>query len=113
MSAPYTTGQACQSTVITANTAGQQLCLTAANQPAAPVVPTCSGWLHSIVLSADTTAQTISIFDGTSTGGTLRAKVVTPTAVTPVTLTFDVQYFIGMFLVLSGATTANITVVWE
>ncbi|MBA0088960.1 MAG: hypothetical protein HRJ53_28560 [Acidobacteria bacterium Pan2503] len=112
MSAPYTTGQACQSTVVTANTAGQQLCLTPANNPTG-ASPSCSGWLHSVTFSADTTANTLSFFDGTSTGGTLRAKIVTPTATVPVTLTFDIQFFVGMFISLSGATTANITIVWE
>ena len=113
MSTPYTSGQACQSTVVTANTAGAQLNLTPAQQPAVPVVPSCSGYLHTVTFSADTTANTLSIYDGTSTAGTLRAKVVTPTATVPVTLTFDIQFYVGMFYSLAGATTPNITIAWE
>ncbi|MBA0085096.1 MAG: hypothetical protein HRJ53_08875, partial [Acidobacteria bacterium Pan2503] len=80
---PYTTGQACVSTVITANTAGTQICLTATNQPATPSVPTGSGFgLHTVTVGADTTANTLQIFDGTSTSGTLIFKMVTPTATT-------------------------------
>lgn len=113
MTAPYSTGQACQSTVLVANTAGTQMNLTSANQPAVPVVPTCSGHLHSITIGGDTTAETISVYDGTSTAGVLRFQGRTTTAGQPVTWLIDVQFYIGMFIVVAGGTTVSITVVWE
>lgn len=113
MTAPYSTGQACQSSVLVANTAGTQLCLTVVNQPAVPVVPTCSGHLHCITVGGDTTAETISIFDGTSTGGVLRFKGITVTAGTPGTWLCDIQFYTGMFIVIAGGTTVSVTVVWE
>lgn len=113
MTAPYSTGQACQSTVLVANTAGTQLCLTTTNQPAVPVVPTCSGHLHVVNVGGDTTAETISIYDGTSTSGTLRFRGVTTTAGAPGYWMCDIQFYIGMFIVIAGGTTVAVTVVWE
>ena len=113
MSAPYTTGMACQSTVITANTVGTQLNLTAANQIATPVVPTCSGFLHTVLIGGDSTAETISIFDGTSTSGTLRFKGITPTTGQPGGWLCDIQFYVGMFISVAGGTTVSVTVTWE
>jgi hypothetical protein len=113
MSAPYTTGQACNSTVVTANNAGAQICLTATNQPAAPVVPTGSGFgLHTVTVGADTTANTLTVFDGTSTSGTVIFKMITPTATVPQTFTVDVSYKVGLFFSLAGGTTPTWNISW-
>lgn len=113
MSAPYTTGQAGQSTVLTANTAGTQINLIASQQPPIPTVPTCSGHLHVVCFGGDTTGETISIYDGTSTAGTLRFKGITVAAGTPGYWMVDCQFYLGMFVVIAGGTTVSVTVVWE
>jgi len=113
MSAPYTTGQSCNSTVLTANTAGVQLCLTATNQPAAPTVPTGTGFgLHTVTVGADTTANTLTVFDGTSTSGTVIFKMVTVTATIPQSFMADVSYMVGLFVSLAGGTTPTWNISW-
>lgn len=112
---PYASGAACSSTVISANSAGAQICLTTTNQATPPVVPTgagTGGGLHTVTVSADSTANTLTIYDGTSTAGTIIFQMITPTATTPQTFTVDVSYKVGLFYVLSGRTSAVWTLSW-
>ena len=112
---PYSSGGASNSTVLTANTAGVQLCLTATNQPAVPTVPTGSGTgggQHSLSCGADSTANTLTIYDGTSTSGTVIFKMITPTATVPQSFLADVSYKIGLFAVLAGGTTPTWNISW-
>jgi hypothetical protein len=66
--------------------------------------------LHTITVAADSTANTITVYDGTSTSGTVIAKIITATTVVPQTFTFDVQAHIGLFIAVSGMTTGAVTV---
>jgi hypothetical protein len=98
-------------TVLTANTAGTQIFLTGPSGSAS--VPQAEGFLGSITISADSTANTISCYDGTSTGGTLRYKVVTPTTTPVIQLFPNIQFNSGLFIVVSGGTSVNISLGWE
>jgi hypothetical protein len=113
VSAPYTSGTALDSTVFTANTAGTQLGVVGAQAASNAAAPNISGVLHTITVSADNTANVITVYDGTSTAGEVIAKVTCATTVVPQTFTFDVQALVGLFIVISGVTgTGGITVTY-
>jgi hypothetical protein len=97
-----------QSKVLSANTTGVQLGVVGANAASAAGAAAIAGILHSITFSADSTATTVTVYDGTSTSGAVLAKIVTPTATVPVTLLFDLQAQVGLFVAVAGATTPNI-----
>ena len=99
--------QGYSSKVLTANNVGVQLGLVA---PSKSAVPTIQGILHSVSFGADATAQTISIYDGTSTAGTLIFQTVTTAASQASNFVLDIQATVGLFLVVAGGTTPNVTV---
>lgn len=111
MSAPYTGGIGCRSAVYTANQAGTQIGLCGQAAGAASV-PQVQGVLHTITVAADSTANTITVYDGTSTSGAVLAKIITATTVVPQTFTFDVQALVGLFIVISGMTSGAVTVAY-
>lgn len=111
MSTPYTSGSALESQVFTANTAGTQLGVCGGAAASAAGKPVIAGVLHTITVSADTTANVITVYDGTDTSGDVVAKVTTATTAVPQTFIFDAQADIGLFIVISGVTgTGGITV---
>jgi hypothetical protein len=100
-----------KSQVFVAATAGTQLGVCSPSA-ATSTLKKIDGFLHTITVSADSTANTISVYDGTSTAGTLLAQILSPTTQVPQTFTFDIQAQIGLFIVISGATTVNTTVTY-
>ena len=76
-------------------------------------IPLIEGVLHSITLSADTTATTITVYDNTAASGTVLFKVVTPTAVPVTQLILDLQAKNGLTVVIAGASTPNINVAYS
>jgi hypothetical protein len=100
------------SSVFTANTTGTQIGLRGSQAATTAGVPVCEGKIHTLTIGADTTATTITVYDNNAASGTVLLKVVTPTTPVPVTLTFDVQATVGLYIVISGGTTPNITLSW-
>jgi hypothetical protein len=109
---PYSSGNGCNSFVLVANTAGTQLNLVGAGAASGSGSPPSTGKLHTISFGGDSTAETISVYDGTSTGGVLKFKGITPTAGTPGSWLLDIQFNVGMFIVISGGTAVAVTVSW-
>jgi hypothetical protein len=110
---PYSSGSGLESTVFTANAAGTQLGLCGGDAATAAAVPKIAGVLHTITISADTTANVITVYDGTSTAGDVVFKVTTSTTPVPQTFIIDAQADIGLFIVISGVTgTGGITVTY-
>jgi len=102
-------GQGYKGTVFTANTAGTLVGCTAPATAIANSVPTIAGIIHTLTIGVDSTAETISIYDGTSTGGTLVFKTLTSTSPTiPVHTNLDIQCNVGIFIVISGGTAVNV-----
>lgn len=99
------------STVIVANTAGTQVNLCGAGPASSAGVAAAQGVLHSVSFGGDTTAETLTIYDGTSTGGVVRFKAVAPANALQ-TLILDIQFTVGMFVVLSGGTAPAVTLAW-
>jgi hypothetical protein len=54
--------------------------------------------------------QTLTIYDGLSSGGTVVAVVTNATTVFPETLNFNVQLKVGLFIVSTG--TGDLTITW-
>lgn len=99
------------STVLTANTAGTQVNLCGAGPASAAGAATAQGVLHTVTFGGDTTAETLTVYDGTSTSGVVRFKAVAP-ANALVSLILDLQFTTGMFVVLSGGTAPAVTLSW-
>lgn len=88
-----------QYTHIAANTAGVQ------------VGPAGTIKLHAIAVNTKgATANLLTVYDGTSTAGTVVAII--DTTAQPVTLTFDTVLNTGMFIVLAAGTAADLTFAW-
>lgn len=69
------------------------------------------GTLHTITINTKgATSNLLTVYDGTSTAGTVIAAV--DTTVTYGTLTFDVDFTVGLFYVLAAGTAADITVAY-
>ena len=87
-------------THINANTTGTQVGPASANVT-----------LHAVTInSKGATANLLTIYDGTSTGGTVIAVV--DTTVTFGTLVYDVVTTNGIFVVLAAGTAADLTISW-
>lgn len=101
-----------RSHVFTANTTGTELGVVGGAAASAAAQPALTGFLHTITISADSTANTITVYDGTSTSGTVVAEVITQSNTQAATLTFDIQLQTGLFVVVSGGTTPAVTVTY-
>ena len=81
---------------ISANTAGVQ-------------VRAGNGQLHTVTINTKGgSSNLLTLYDGTSTGGTVIAAIDTTSAVG--TLKYDVQFLAGLFAVLATGTEADITI---
>lgn len=112
MATPYSSGSGLESQVFTANTAGTQLGVVGAQAASTAAAAAIAGVLHTITVSADTTANTITVYDGTSTAGDVVAKIITATTVVPQTFTFDAQADVGLFIAIAGMSTGAVTVTY-
>ena len=63
--------------------------------------------LHTVVINTGA-AQTLTLYDGTSTAGTIIAVLTNTATVLPDTMVYDVQCRVGLFAVSTG--TGDITV---
>lgn len=94
------------STVFTANTTGTLVGVCGPNQAQAQSAALISGIVQGLTISADSSATTISIYDGVSTGGTLVHRVVTSATTTVSNLgELYIQCKVGIYIVISGGTT--------
>lgn len=105
------TGNGFNSTVLTANTAGIQVMAVGGSNAQALNAPLGAGFLHAINMGADSTAVTLSIYDGSSTSGTLKFKTIMSTS-WPQSYVLDIQFNVGMFVVISGGTTPTVNLSW-
>jgi hypothetical protein len=102
-------GQGFKSCVLAANNAGAIIGQTTTyNSTNAHI----QGYLHTVSIGADATANTITIYDGLTSGGVIIFKMVTPTATVPLNFVLDIQVNTGLFVVLAGATAPNITITY-
>lgn len=76
---------------------------------ATTVISTSNGVLHNITLNNPTATEVITIYDGISTGGTKIATITVPSSPMPTTLTYDVNFVVGLTIVTATAT-SDITV---
>lgn len=71
------------------------------------LVKTGTGVLHTLTINTIGDTDTVTIYDGTSASGTIIAK--TDSAL-ETTFIFDVAFYTGLTVVLSGTTPADITI---
>lgn len=77
---------------------------------AATQVKTGTGKLHTITVNkAGASANTVTLYDGTDSGGTLIATI-DGTAASGRTLIFDCRFVIGLHVVIATGTAADITI---
>ena len=100
------------SSVFTATTAGTQIAYVGAAAATAVPGTSAEGKLHTITVGGDSTAETITVYDGTSTSGTVKFKGITTTSGQPTTWILDIQFNVGLFIVISGGTTVAVTDTW-
>ncbi len=67
------------------------------------------GTLHSITFNAPTATEVVTIWDNTTNSGTKIGTITVPASPQPVTLTYDVQFGIGLTLTTATAS-SDITV---
>lgn len=67
------------------------------------LVNTGEGVLYSITFNKPVATAVITIYDGTSTGGTVIGTITVPASPMPVTLFYNVQYLVGLYVVLGTA----------
>lgn len=61
------------------------------------------GILHSITLNKPTATSVITVYDNTAASGTKIATITVPASPQPVTLTYDVNYYTGLEVVMATA----------
>ena len=93
--------------VLTANTAGTAIGQTTTANTANALI---QGFLHAVTVGADSSANTITIYDGLSTGGAVLWKVVTAATTVPQNFIIDMQADTGLFVVLAGGTTPTVSI---
>ena len=97
--------------VLTANSAGVQIALVGVGAASVAGVAPAQGYVHTVNMGADTTANTLTLYDGTSTGGVVKA-VLKVLAGIPASFALDVQFNVGLYAVLAGGTTPAVTITW-
>ena len=70
------------------------------------------GTLYSITFNKPVATTTIAIYDGLTAGGTLIGTITIPASPMPVTLNYDVQYIVGLCIVM-GTANSDITVSYK
>ena len=76
---------------------------------ATTVIRTGNGILHTICLNKPVATETIAIYDGVSTAGTLIGTITIPASPQPGCLIYDIGYGAGLTLVTATAS-SDITV---
>lgn len=75
---------------------------------ATTVVSTSNGVLRSITFNNPTATEVVTIYDGT-TSGTKIGTITVPASPMPTTLTYDVNFLVGLTIVTATAT-SDITI---
>lgn len=78
---------------------------------AGTLLRTGRGVLHAVALNTPIATSVITIYDGTSTGGTKIATITVPASPQACTLIFDVAFITGLFVVMAAAN-SDITLSW-
>jgi len=73
-------------------------------------VKSVAGFLHSIVINAPGSSETLTLFDNTSCAGT---KIGTVTVAAAQPLTYDVQFLTGLCITSAGTTAGDYTVSYQ
>jgi len=75
-------------------------------------VKTGSGVLHSVIINtAGSGAATITLYDGTNASGTKIATL--NTSVSPFVATYGAAFTTGLFIVVTGTTSGDITITYS
>lgn len=61
------------------------------------------GALYSITFNKPVATGVVTLYDGTSTGGTVIATITIPASPIPVTLTYNTYFATGLFVVIATA----------
>lgn len=76
---------------------------------ATTVVSTSNGVLHNITFNNPIATEVVTIYDGITTGGTKIGTITVPASPLPTTLTYDVNFLVGLTIVTATAT-SDITI---
>lgn len=79
---------------------------------ATTTVKSSAGYLHAITINAGTATETITIYDNTTNSGNKIGTITIPTSPQPVTLHYDVAFWVGLTIVTATAS-SDITVCFE
>ena len=66
-------------------------------------VKSSRGILHSITFNKPVATGVVTLYDGTSTAGTVIGTITVPASPQPVTLTYDITFSTGLFIVIATA----------
>lgn len=73
--------------------------------------------LHNLVFNGITTVGVADVYDGIDNGGTRIARLVLDTAasvsIQPITLSFDCEMLIGIFIEFTDGLVGNFTCMWR
>jgi hypothetical protein len=75
-------------------------------------VKSSSGFLHCLTLNAPTATEVITIYDNTAGSGTKIGTITVPASPQPVTLHYDVAFWVGLTIVTATAS-SDITVSFQ
>ncbi len=89
---------------------GQYYNMTATNS--GELVKSGEGALYSITLNKPTATSVITMYDGTSTSGTVIGTITIPASPMPVTLVYDVFFATGLF-VSQGTAASDLTIAFK
>ena len=80
-------------------------------QTAGTLLRTGRGILHTIVFNKPVATSVLTIYDGISTGGTKIATITIPASPSTPTMTYDVAFTTGLFVVMATAD-MDVTLSW-
>jgi hypothetical protein len=79
---------------------------------ATTTVKSGAGTLHSIVINTPGVADTITVYDNTSSTGTI-IGVINDASASAVTLPYDAAFSTGLTVVVAGTTPPDVTILWK
>ena len=79
---------------------------------ATTTLKTTPGVLHAITINSPTATTTITVFDNTTNSGTKVGTITVPSSPMPVTLVYDISFWVGLTIV-TGTATSDITVAFR
>lgn len=76
-----------------------------AAQTGGTLIKTGEGALYSITFNKPVATAVITLYDGLTTGGTVMGIITIPASPMPVTLSYNVAFLTGLFIVVATADT--------